>query len=299
VINPLGETVATVALLVDQVTNRPGSTALYASRGYAVAVDVWPMLSALGANTPTLTTGTAVCPETLNTIEAAFPSLVAVIVVLPTDSAVMRPAGVIEAVAGLLDVQVISRPANTVFAASRVTAVAVVVPPTSSELDPSAMLTLPTGVGEAAVTVNDALPLFPSEVAVMVTVPTAIAVTTPDGDTVATALLLELQPTARPVSTALDASRVVAAAVADWPTSSDGCSVTPIVAKGTTVTDRAADPLMLSLVAVMIAEPAPIAVTAPVDETVATAGLLDVQAITRPVSVLLVASRVTALAVVD
>ena len=47
----------------------------------------------------------------------------------------------------------------------------------------------------------------------MFAVPAATAVTVPDALTVATAVLLELQVIARPVSTLFDASRVTADAV--------------------------------------------------------------------------------------
>jgi hypothetical protein len=51
------------------------------------------------------------------------------------------------------------------------------------------------------VTVNAALPVFPSLVAVIWAFPLAIAVINPNAEIVATALLLELQVTVRPVST--------------------------------------------------------------------------------------------------
>ncbi len=56
----------------------------------------------------------------------------------------------------------------------------------------------------------------------------------------------------------------------------------------------AAVPVFVSLVAVIVALPAPTAVTSPDDETVLTAELLELQATTRPVSTLLLASRVMA-----
>jgi hypothetical protein len=60
----------------------------------------------------------------------------------------------------------------------------------------SETVTVATG---ASVTVMLALPVLPSLVAVMLAVPTAIPVTTPCGETMATVVLLELQVTARPV----------------------------------------------------------------------------------------------------
>jgi hypothetical protein len=73
-------------------------------------------------------------------------------------------------------------------------------------------LTEATGTGAVDETVIVALPLRPSLVAVISADPTATAVTRPAEDTVAAALLLELQVTARPVRTLLLASRVVAVA---------------------------------------------------------------------------------------
>jgi hypothetical protein len=62
----------------------------------------------------------------------------------------------------------------------------------------------------------------------------------------------------------------------------------------TAVTVMAAVPIFVSLKAVIVALPAAFAVTSPDTETVLTAGLLELQAISRPVNVLLLASRVTA-----
>ena len=59
--------------------------------------------------------------------------------------------------------------------------------------------TLPTGIN---VTVTEAVPDLPSLVAVIVAVPAPTAVTVPVDDTVATALLLVVQTTVRPVRTA-------------------------------------------------------------------------------------------------
>jgi hypothetical protein len=55
-----------------------------------------------------------------------------------------------------------------------------------------------------------AVPVFVSLEAVMVAVPGAMALTSPDDETVLTAELLELHVTTRPVSTVLLASRVTA-----------------------------------------------------------------------------------------
>jgi hypothetical protein len=61
-------------------------------------------------------------------------------------------------------------------------------------------------------TVTEAVPVFPSLVAVMFAVPTVTAVTIAAAETVATLGLSDVHTTARPVSTLLPASRVVAVA---------------------------------------------------------------------------------------
>jgi len=80
------------------------------------------------------------------------------------------------------------------------------------------------------VTVIAAVPLCPSLVAVIVAGPAATPVTSPVDETVATALLLVVHVTARPVSTFPDASFVVAVS----------CTVAPtltVAIAGLTVTD--------------------------------------------------------------
>jgi hypothetical protein len=67
---------------------------------------------------------------------------------------------------------------------------------------------------------------------------------------------------------------------------------------GGVVTVSVALPVLVSLVAVIVADPAATAVTNPLDETVAIPVLLLDQVTTRPVSTLLLASRVTAVACV-
>jgi hypothetical protein len=112
------------------------------------------------------------------------------------------------------------------------------------------------------------------------------------------AVLLEAQLTTRPVSTLLLASRVTA----------ESCSVPPtwrVAVAGDTDTDAtgtgtaaltviATGKVLPSLEAVTVAEPAATAVTSPDAETVLIAGLLELQLTTRPVSTLLLASRVVA-----
>jgi len=128
--------------------------------------------------------------------------------------------------------------------------------------------------------------------------PAATAVTRPDVETVATAMLLEFQMTTRPVSTLLSASKVTA----------ESCTVPPICrldVAGDTETDAtgtggaaltltAAEPVCPSLEAVIDAVPAATAVTRPDAEIVAIPMLAEAQLITRPESTLVFASRVTA-----
>src|SRR3989442_10605014 len=77
-------------------------------------------------------------------------------------------------------------------------------------------LTEATGMG---FTVTAALPVFPSLVAVIVTALAATPVTSPVGDTVATAGLLDAQVTDRPESTLPTESSGVAASCTVAPTS--------------------------------------------------------------------------------
>ena len=127
-----------------------------------------------------------------------------------------------------------------------------------------------------------AVPDLPSLVAVIVALPGATAVTTPLADMVATAVFPELQATVRPTSTFPSPSFMVAVNVVVWPamtTAVAGETVT--VATGAGVTLTVAVPLTPSLVAVIVALPGVIPVSVPVDDTVATAVLLELHAITR------------------
>src|SRR5688500_2030942 len=160
------------------------------------------------------------------------------------------------------------------------------------EAELSATATLATaagGGGEADVTVSAALPLRPSLVAVICTVPTATAATRPDPETVATAELLEIQLTARPVRTTLLASRVVAVAWVVWPgfselaASSTLVDATGVDATGSTVS--AAPPLWPTAVAVTTVSPTASDVTCallPLLLIDATAGLLSGHVIGPP-----------------
>jgi hypothetical protein len=106
----------------------------------------------------------------------AFVSLVAIMLAVPTPTAVTRPAAFTVATAVLSELQTISRPVSVLPWESSSVAVACVVCTALIELAASATVTVATGAG---VTVIGALPVFPSLVATMFAVPTAIAVTTP------------------------------------------------------------------------------------------------------------------------
>ena len=171
-------------------------------------------------------------------------------------------------------------------------------PPTCTVAVAGETETEATGTGAGALTVIAAVPLFVSLNAVIVALPVATAVATPDAETVLIAGLLELQLTARPVSTLLFASRVTAESCTVAPTwRLDVAGDTDTDATGTgagALTVIAAEAVCPSLEAVIDALPAATAVTTPEAETVATPGLPELQPTTRPVSTLLLESSVTA-----
>jgi hypothetical protein len=210
----------------------------------------------------TLTVADPGVTETLPTARAAtvtltvpvFPSLVAVTVVLPAPTAVMRPAAVTVATCVFPLCHVTARPASAFPCASCGVAVICCVPPIVRFTELGDTATVATGVGGGAVTVTVDVPVFPSLVAVIVAVPGATAVTVPLGATVATPVLLDVHATVRSVSTLPAASFVVAASVPVWPVCNDnvgGATVTD--ATGTAVTVTTAVPLFPSLAAVIVA----------------------------------------------
>src|SRR5690606_10555454 len=138
---------------------------------------------------------------------------------------------------------------------------------------------------------------FPSMVAAMVTGPPgATGVTNPLPSTVAMVASPLDQLMVRPVSSLPSASCAVA--VNCWvPVMSISNDVGSRVtfATGTGVTTNWAEPLLPSLVAVMVAVPGLTAVTSPDADTVATAALDELHCTVRPVSVLPPASLTAAL----
>jgi hypothetical protein len=136
----------------------------------------------------------------------------------------------------------------------------------------------------ACVTVTVALALLVSLVAVIVAVPIATPVTTPLDETVAAAVLLEVHVTSRSVTTVPFMSfttTVRPIVVVAGTLAVVGETVTLPTGINVTVTEAVPD--LPSLVAVIVAVPPPTAVTVPVDDTVATALLLVVQTMVRPV----------------
>jgi hypothetical protein len=120
VTTPADDTVATAVLLEPHVTTRSVTTVPRLSFTVGVSATVCVTRSALfGGDRVTLPTGTFAT----RTVDVPFfPSLVAVIVAVPSLSAVTRPAGETLAVVGSLEPHVTTRPANTPPMESSVTA---------------------------------------------------------------------------------------------------------------------------------------------------------------------------------
>src|SRR5216117_275264 len=183
-----------------------------------------------------------------------WPSLVAVIVTgPPAATPLTSPLPFTLAIAVLLDCQVTTRPVNGLPFASLGVAVSCNVLPTATLPDAGVTVTEATGTG---VTVMDAVPLWPSLVAVIVAEPATFAVTSPVPFTVATGVLLLDHVTVRPVNRLPFASLSVAVSCWVCPActlAAAGLTVTE--ATGTPVTVMLAVPLLPSLVAVIVAEP--------------------------------------------
>src|SRR5437588_622316 len=213
------------------------------------------MLAVAGA-TETDATGTRF---TITAALPVLPSLVAVIVTAPPTTPVTSPPADTVATVGALDAHVTERPVSTLPAASLVVAASCTRVPTSTVAVTGVIATAATGTGA---TVTAAVPLWPSLVAVIVAAPTATPVTRPLVETVATALLLVVQVTVRPVSGVPLASLGVAASCTAPPTYMFGAAgKTVIAATGRFATVTVAVPLFPSLVAVIVAGPAAMAVT--------------------------------------
>jgi len=143
-----------------------------------------------------------------------------------------------------------------------------------------------------SVTVTVAFALFVSLVAVIVAVPGATPVTTPDWLTVAISGLLELHVTTRSVTTAPFASFTVAVSVVLEPVETVAVvGESAILPTGMLETVSAVEPPTPSTVAVIVAVPEATAFTVPSDATVATEVLLLDHVADLPVITLSLASR--------
>jgi len=226
-----------------------------------------------------------------------LPSLVAMIFAVPTETAMTAPPAETVAMAVLLELHVIVRPLSVPPFASSVIAEACVVSTALIEVAVSDTVIDAIGTGT---TVIEELPVLPSLTALIVAAPTARAVTSPFASIDAIALSLEDHTTARPVRVAPVPSFVVAESCWVDPTLRVALGgSTAIDATGTGVTVSVAEPVLVSLVAMIFAEPTATAVTRPVDDTVATPGFSDAQLTTLPVRLLPLPSRVVAVACVD
>ena len=150
VTTPVEDTVATVGTLDVQVTVRPVNTLPLPSFVTAVSAAVPPTSRlALVGVTVMDATGTF---ETVTVAVPLFPSLVAVMVAVPTATAVTTPVFDTVATAWALDAQVTTRPDTSVPFASRKVTERVLVPPIMMLAVAGLTTTEPTGVGVADVT---------------------------------------------------------------------------------------------------------------------------------------------------
>ena len=209
-----------------------------------------------------------------------WPSLVAVIIADPAVTPATRPLELTVATLVLPLDHVTVRPDSGLPLASFGAAVSCTVWPVSTLADAGLTVTDATGT---LVTVMADVPICPSLVAVIVAEPAAAPVTRPLLLTVATAPLLVVQLTARPDSGLPLASLGVAVSCVVRPVDRlADAGVTLTDATGTLVTLMAEVALWLSLVAVIVAEPAAPPVTSPLELTVATVALLVDQLTARP-----------------
>jgi hypothetical protein len=119
VTRPDAETVLMLVLLELQVTTRPVSTLLLASRVTAESCCVPPTWRlALEGETDTDATAAGAAALTLIVATALLPSLVTVIWVVPALTAVTRPSELTDAIAGFALEDVTTRPVNTLLLAS-------------------------------------------------------------------------------------------------------------------------------------------------------------------------------------
>src|SRR5205823_6078796 len=224
----LEPTVATAPVELVHTTPRPVSGLPFASFGVAVSWTVPPGCRPTAAGvTATDATGAAV---TLISAVPLWPSLVAVIVAEPAATLVTSPLAFTVATAGVLLAHVTTRPDSGLSLTSLGVAASCTVWPACIVADPGVTPTDATG---PLATATAAVPLLPSDVAVIVAEPTATAVARPLAVTGATAALLLAQVTTRPANGLPPVSCGVAASWTVWPT----CSATDA---GDTATDATA-----------------------------------------------------------
>src|SRR5881396_563069 len=185
VTRPVVFTVATVVLLLDQVTVRPVSTLPFASLSVAVSWTVFPSFTFAVAGL-TVTDATGTCTTVMADVPLC-PSLVAVIVAVPATFPVTRPVVFTVATVVLLLDQVTVRPVSTLPFASLSVAVSWTVFPSFTFVVAGLTVTDATGT---CTTVMADVPLCPSLVAVIVAVHATFPVTRPVVFTVATVVLL-------------------------------------------------------------------------------------------------------------
>jgi hypothetical protein len=196
-------TVSTAVLLDAQLTVRPERELPLPSFGNAVNTWVPPtIIGVVATERAKVATGAGLI---VSVALPVFPSLMAMICTEPGATAVTTPAADTVASAGLPDVHATLRPVKMLPSAARVVPVACVVCPTVIVVEASETVTSDTGTGT---TVIEAVPVWPSLVAVIVALPSAAAVTKPLVDTVAIDGASDDQETVRPLKTLLLASLV-------------------------------------------------------------------------------------------
>jgi hypothetical protein len=149
VTRPLELTVATELLDDDQVIRRPVRILFAASLVTAVNCCVPPRASVaeVGLTVTVLTGGGGAGLTVIVGVVALTDSLVAVIVAMPTPTAVTRPEADTVRTAVLLEAHVTSRPVSTLLLASRVTAVSCCVAPATIGVVAVESVTDATGTG--------------------------------------------------------------------------------------------------------------------------------------------------------
>src|SRR6266480_1998617 len=282
VTSPVWDTVATVGALELHATVRPDSVSVLPAASLSVTANCTVPLAGtivVAGLTTTDATGTSV---TVAAALPAFPSLVAVIVAVPAAMPLTSPLLLTVATAALLLAHVTGRPVSAAPAESFGVAVSWTVCTTGRLAVAGATATVATGT---IITVTAAVLLLPSLVAVIVAVPATMPVTSPLLLTVAMLGLLLPHVTLRPGKVPPVESIAVAASCTVCPTRTVAVAgETSTDATDTLVTVIAAELLLPSLVAVIVAEPGVMALTRPLALTLATVPLLLDQAIDRPVS---------------